>query len=315
MGSALGLFLTYILPALITAGAGIAGSVYNTSKQEDVNQQNLAYSQGMTEKQWERDDTSLQRQVEDAKMAGLSPLAVTGALNSSSPLNYAAQAPQMDLASLVGAFSSFENVANGYEKFKDRKQQSESQEKELSSDLYKFNAQLKASKELQDSQLASQVEQLNKTLAYQYDVLNEQSKAHAQDLESERLVNLSEQSMKLYSEVASTLGMSPQIHYVTDITEYVNEYNQFMFKYQNYLKDEQGISAKYTSTGSSNSGQGGLSIAGTGLNVGSSTSTTYDWTEARLHEMYKVYMNGAILPIFIDKDKYQSREYIYKSDN
>ena len=145
--------LPFIISAVGSITASIAGSAINASTTEKVNQSNLAYSQAMTEAQWERDDTSLQRQVEDAKKAGLSPLNVTGAMNSSSPLNYMAQAPQMDLSSLIGAFSSFDSIGNALsERYKEEKA-GERLDKELANSLTELEKRIQADKTLQQDQL------------------------------------------------------------------------------------------------------------------------------------------------------------------
>lgn len=304
------IFLAYILPALIAAAAAIGGSAINYESQKQTNEDNLAYSQSMTEKQWNRDDTSLQRQVEDAKAAGLSPLAVTGSMNSSSPLNYAAQAPQMDIASLVGAFSSFENVSNGYEKYMDRKTSSDQFDKELTHDLYKFNEQLKASKELQDDQLANEIIKLNKTLAYNYDQLNEMSLQNAQNLENDRLQYLSEQSMQIYNSVAQTCGLSPRVEYVTDYKEYLTKFNSFMVHYKELLNDPNLIDTGYT-TQASQSEAFGSSASKLGLNIQSSASQSYEVSSAVLRDLYASYIKDYAIPILVDDKKFTSREYKY----
>lgn len=307
-------FLAYILPALIAATAAIGGSAINYASQQKTNEDNLAYSQSMTEEQWNRDDSSLQRQVRDAKAAGLSPLAVTGSMNSSSPLNYAAQAPQMDLASLVGAFSSFENVSTGYEKFMDRKSSSEQVDKQLTHDLYKFNAQLEANKELQDDQLANEIVKLNKTLAYQYEQLNEMSLQNAQKLEGDRLINLSKQSMEVYANVAQTCGMSPRIEYVTDYQEYIDKFNSFMQKYKNLLNDPFLVDTGHTTQASESEGLGSSAMK-VGVNFQTSASQSYELNSAVLRDLYATYIKDSPIPILVDDKKFSSRKYNYENAN
>lgn len=95
-----------------SAIAGLAGGVMqaitNYKGTKDANQANLDYAEQQNEESWEHSKIALQTKVADAKAAGLSPLA---ALNSSgaqitTPTQYAAQAPQMDLSQAIASLSS-----------------------------------------------------------------------------------------------------------------------------------------------------------------------------------------------------------------
>lgn len=97
------------LASLAAAAIGAFVSYKATQKTNEanakINQQNLDYNAAQTQQAWERDDTYYQRSVADAQAAGLSPLAINGAMPSSSPLSapnpIAMQAPQLDTNNMI----------------------------------------------------------------------------------------------------------------------------------------------------------------------------------------------------------------------
>lgn len=103
--------MEWLMPA-IQGATGLVGNVLNfiANKQtnesnQEINQNNLDYNTAMTREQWERDDTAHQREVEDLKKAGLSPLANMTGINTSNALGapspIAMQAPQIDTNSIM----------------------------------------------------------------------------------------------------------------------------------------------------------------------------------------------------------------------
>lgn len=91
--------------ALVAGLAAAAVSAYNTKKtqeaneanieaQEKINQENKNFTEEQNEITREREDTALQRKVNDAQAAGLSPLAAISGQGAaaSTPLNYTGQA-------------------------------------------------------------------------------------------------------------------------------------------------------------------------------------------------------------------------------
>lgn len=95
--------------------------------QDAVRQATWAREDQLLQAQQQREDTSYQRSVADAMAAGLSPLAVaqldgsagsvitsqgaTSAPNVQQPASWTAQAPQMDVSSLVASVASASNLA------------------------------------------------------------------------------------------------------------------------------------------------------------------------------------------------------------
>lgn len=301
-----------LISALAGAVATLIGTGISYFATIETNKENRDYATQMTNAQWERDDRNLQIQVEDAKAAGLSPLAVTGSMNTSSPLNYVGQAPQMDLSSLLALSTTMmNNATTKSEGEANRKKSSEDLDKQLTYNLTVFEKQLKADKDLQNDQLAHDVLILGKQLKYQYDVLNEQSLSHSQDLESDRLIQLSNQSMETYSQISATIGMAPRTEYVTDLNTYVQMYNSFMVKYKNFLEDWQNVDTGLTTQATTSEGMSATALKN-GVSFQDSAGQSYDSKSALLHDMYYKYFSDAVLPILVDDKSWQSRSYSYQ---
>lgn len=129
---------------------GLGNSAWNRHSQEKMNQQNLDYAKAMTEKQWERDDTTYQRSVADATAAGFSPLAVLdgGLSPNGSPVGYQGVAPQFDINSALQAFSQASNkLFESNENFKNRSHELQKIKTEYTNALDLAEKELKNDKE------------------------------------------------------------------------------------------------------------------------------------------------------------------------
>lgn len=220
--------------SLIDGIFGLIGTGINSYQQDKTNRENRDYATQMTTAQWERDDTSLQRQVKDAELAGLSPLAVTGSMNSSSPLNYVAQAPQMDLSSLIGLASAAGSQIESQkfqasENAKDRTLSLIMEGKKLSSQIDQWNKE----NELSESEQIDAMVQFNKTMQLQYDILEQQNTEFQANQDLSRLENVSRQSLEQYKSVCSSIGVSPKTKIFKDYNEYVTALNNFWSQYSN----------------------------------------------------------------------------------
>ncbi|AXH75380.1 MAG: DNA pilot protein [Microviridae sp.] len=90
-----------MLDALISAGANLLGGMLNRSSQSDFNQQQLQIAQQNMALQKEFAQHGISWKVDDAKAAGLHPLAALGAQTSSfSPVSLGGEAPKFDFSSL-----------------------------------------------------------------------------------------------------------------------------------------------------------------------------------------------------------------------
>lgn len=293
-----------LLPSLLSAGTSIFGTLYNAKQERQTNELNRAYATEMTERQWSRDDNSLQRQVNDALAAHLSPLAVTGAMNSSAPLAYQAQPSQLDFSGLIGSLASASSVLDRQADRTLKREEDSEQTRQFEETFKETSRQFEAQLKQQDTQFtASQVstfKQFNATMSYSYKVLNAEQKS----ADKERYVKISEQSLSLYREICSSLGFSPKVETVSDYETYKTKLTQFMTVYDSAMSSFIG---KHDSISTSNSYSvndstavnGGVTVAGTGANVGTnigsgesgSASVTYDNTRSNNAEAFDVLKN------------------------
>lgn len=89
-----------MLGELISAGANLIGGFFNRQSQNEYNKQQMQIAQQNMALQREFAQSGIQWKVQDAKAAGLHPLAALGAQTSSfSPVSVGGSAPQLDLGS------------------------------------------------------------------------------------------------------------------------------------------------------------------------------------------------------------------------
>lgn len=87
--------------ALIGAGASLLGNLLNKGSQDSYNAQQMQLAQQNIQLQKDFAQHGIQWKVEDAKAAGLHPLAALGAQTSSfSPVSVGGEAPKMDFSSM-----------------------------------------------------------------------------------------------------------------------------------------------------------------------------------------------------------------------
>lgn len=283
------------LGSVIAAIVGAIASGANMALQDKTNDENREHADALTTAQWERDDTSLQRQVADAKAAGLSPLAVTGSQASSPAIMSQAQAPQFDISQILGsidqslALDSNERIAS-----EDRKSQNSQFDRNFWLECYKADATIKqAEVELEQSAIEHKdlmLQGLNE-LQYQYDVLNDQIDTHNGDVDAlyqekfqERLENLSQRSYDTYSSLCSTLGIPIKMK----VCDTVESYYSALSSFTNSLNLE-GFTADVISYSKDDGLNFGLNVLGTGGNVGVSdgVSKSADFTRKESAKVLK----------------------------
>ena len=119
-----------IIGGLVSAGA----SAWNTRKQQETNEKNLAENRALTEETWAREEKSIQTQVADAEAAGLSPLAVigNGGTSYTAPIPANMQSPNLDASGILSMLSTatMENT-----KRKQTKAETENVNKQIKKDL------------------------------------------------------------------------------------------------------------------------------------------------------------------------------------
>lgn len=320
------IFLSFVLPALIAGGA----SLFNTITQKETNDENRDYADAMTTAQWERDDTSFQRQVADAKMAGLSPLAVTGYAPSSAPVTSMAQAPQLDVSSLIGALSSAQNYDLGLKTLDESKRQFDA-----TAVLETYKAQ-EAVRQLQEQidqtalEHQEQVKQFVATLEYQYDVLNDQIDTHINDTNAiyssefqKAMQQASADSFKQYEALCNTLKITPPVEYYTDFNNYIKALNDYPIDWSKQLFKSDTSSSSYSFGDSDSSSVNlGANVVGTGISVGGSDSTSQNYASSRSDD-YTRSNSVSVLPMNSDGKtykkfpvfKYKPSEVNYSTDS
>lgn len=306
------------LGSVIAAVVGAIASGANMALQDKTNEENREHADALTTAQWERDDTSLQRQVADAKAAGLSPLSVTGSQASSPAIMSQAQAPQFDVSQILGsvdqslALDSNERIAS-----ENRKSQNSQFDREFWLECYKADSQIEQAKaELEQSAIEHKdlmLQGLNE-LQYQYDVLNDQIDTHNGDVDAlysekfqERLENLSQRSYETYSNFCSVLGIPAKMA----VYDKVDEYYTALSTFTNLLNLE-NLNPDLVS--SSDGGSLGFSIAGFGLNGGDTNASSADVTRQNSAKMMETTEKGKTnyltIPVYkFNPSKYEKTSY------
>lgn len=102
-------------PLTIAALGSLAVSAisagYNAWSSSHTNTSNQNWTEAQNDLNYERATQALQTKVADARKAGLSPLAALGTTGTqiSTPLQYSAQAPQMDVSQMLASMTSLSN--------------------------------------------------------------------------------------------------------------------------------------------------------------------------------------------------------------
>ena len=288
-----------VISALV---AGVA-SVYNTVTQKQTNDENRDYADTQTTAQWERDDSSFQRQVLDAQAAGLSPLAVTGYAPSSAPVTAMAQAPQMDLSSLIGSISNLSSYELGKSQLSESKRQFD---QSMFLETYKATEAVnQLQQQIDETSLEhkDQVKQFAATLEYQYNVLNDQIDTHVADQNAifsvefqKEMARASEDSWKSYETLCNTLQISPPVKYYTDYDEYIKALNDYSLDWSKMMfKSDTSSKSFATSESTSSSVNINATVAGTGVGAGGSNSDGSSYSSGYSDD-YTRFNSSLVLP-------------------
>lgn len=317
--------------ALGTLIAGLisgAASLWNTHSQEKTNEENLDHADSLTTAQWERDDSSFQRQVADAKAAGLSPLSVTGYAPSSSPVTAMAQAPQMDLSQMIGALGSAGDIALGEKQLGESKRQFD---QTMVLETYKATEAVNQLQQQIDQtalEHKDQVKQFAASLEYQYNLLNDQIDTHVADqnavfsLEFQKeMARASEDSWKTYETLCNTLEIAPPVQYYTDYSAYINALNDYSLDWSKMMfKSDTSAKSYTTAENTSSSVNVNANAAGTGLGVGASDSNGVSYASSYSDD-YTRFNSSLVLPMDGEKYKkfpvfkYKASEKTYSSES
>lgn len=298
--------------AFASAGSSLIGSIVNLFNQERtnesnrrINQNNLDYQRATTQAAWERDDTYYQRSVADAEAAGLSPLAINGAMPNTAPLGapnpIAMQAPQIDTNSLVQAVL-------GSAQLEEESRHNKEEEKLRGEEIYNSSKEL----ELKSKSLDIENKKVEADIKYQVNLIKLEDRKIAETIRANKasedlkekqynLEKLSYQTKRYYEELSYQLGGEKIPYkkcYSLEELETENEiYNQKLSEYMDSLSPTRSASAK------SKGGNAGGSAAGTGLNIGANVSEyeMKDWSEWQKIS-YKEFIKSTPKPILWNDD-------------
>lgn len=99
------------IAALGSLAVSAISSAYNAWSTSRTNESNQKWTEEQNDLNYERATQSLQTKVADARKAGLSPLAALGSTGTqiTTPLQYQAQAPQLDVSQMLASMTSLSN--------------------------------------------------------------------------------------------------------------------------------------------------------------------------------------------------------------
>lgn len=263
--------------AVAAAVSGIISAVSNYNSTTETNQSNIENQNALNKEAWARDDTSFQRAVADARKAGLSPLvAAENAGFNTAPVMSTANAPQMDLSSIIGGLSSAANIYNEGKQNTETERHNKKTEQQTDKQL-----ELQAEALLQNKEkINADTEKLDKTISAE----DRRAAANAYNAEDRERINNSEET---YKAIKETMGIAPEVEIVRDYEEYKKKLliaNEQYRKIRNIYNSM--YEARIKTRGTSGSENSNWNIAGSGHNTGESHSgtTTYNekglWTDA-----------------------------------
>lgn len=269
------------ITALVTSGINVATTIKNNRDNADINQKNLDFNAAQTQEAWERDDTYYQRSVEDAKAAGLSPLAINGAMPNTAPLSspspIAMQAPQIDTNSMIQALLESSQL-------QETKRHNISEEN-LRADEIKNTAKeikLKADRlnldnkdvESQIKYRASMADLESKRLAETVRANKEKEKLETKKHELEKA---SFESKRYFEEIKHQAGGENVPYKVYDnFDAYLTARDIYLTAFNNFI-DEVGLTRQAKADSSQLGFNAGGSYLGTGANAGvSNNESAYD---------------------------------------
>lgn len=248
---------------LLSAIASVGSSIYNVWSQKNVNRQNQEYNNYVLQNR-------LQMSSSDAQKAGFSPLA---ALGVSQPTSGAASvAPQMDFSSLANLLASAGSLDVERAKLAETKRQFNMTHPEVhdefgealdetkrGNDIAAKNAETNAKNaETQSTSVANQnnqffvhegnlVAQFGDDIQLRKDIFEHDKSFKNKQMQQQFILSRQEMSQRQYDQLCNSLGVAPQVEYVSDWDTYVAKskasetiYKQFLQKY-NVLMEKTGL--------------------------------------------------------------------------
>lgn len=250
-------------------------SVKNTNQaNEAINERNLDYTASQTQAAWERDDTYYQRSVADAQAAGLSPLAINGAMPNSSPLSspspIAMQAPQFDINSLIQSMTTASQIS-------ETKRHNIKEEELRADEIVNTSKELKLKAqrlELDNKDVQSQIE-------YRASLAELEGKRIAETARSnqakENLEKMSYQSKRYFEEIKHQAGGENVPYKVyNNFEQYLTARDIYLTAFNKFI-DDVGLTRQAKADSSQLGFNAGGSYFGTGANAGvNNNESAYD---------------------------------------
>lgn len=263
--------------AVAAAISGIISAVSNYNATTETNQANIENQNALNKEAWARDDTSFQRAVADARKAGLSPLvAAENAGFNTAPVMSTANAPQMDLSSIIGGLSSAANIYNKGKQNTETERHNKKTEQQTDKQL-----ELQAETLLQNKEkMSTETERLDKTIAAE----DKRAAAEAYNTEDRERIKTSEET---YKSIKETMGIAPEVEIIHDYEDYKKKLLTANEQYRKIRNIYNSMwEARIKTRGTSGSENSNWSVPGAGHSSGESHSgtTTYNekglWTDA-----------------------------------
>lgn len=301
-----------VVTALIAGIAGLVGAgvnAYNTYKTNEQNQlindRNLDFQAAQTQHAFERDDQYYQRSVASAEAAGLSPLAINGAMPNTSPLGapspIAMQAPQVDsnalMQTILGSAELGETKRHNITGEDQRAQEIQNDTKEL---------------ELKGKQLDIQNKDVESQIKYRISMQKLESRRIAETIRANKkgeeikeneynLKKASFESERYYKEIKAQVG-GDDVPYkvIHDWNDYLSARDIYLQAYNDFLDE---IGSTRTATSSSSAGGANVGVAGVGVGInGSGSDYNSDDISMKQKVMWDKFQKSHPVPVFIYSD-------------
>lgn len=291
--------------AIVGAATSVVSTEWTNKSNQKINEQNLDFQKAQTQEAWERDDTYYQRSTADAEAAGLSPLAINGAMPSSSPLGapspIAMQAPQFDTNALMQAILSSaelgETNRHNVTGENQRAQEIQNDTKEL---------------ELKGKQLDIQNKDVESQIKYRISMQKLESRRIAETIRANKkdeeikeneynLKKASFESERYYKEIKAQAG-GDDVPYkvINDWNDYLSARDIYLQAYNDFLDE---IGSTRTATSSSSAGGANVGVAGVGVGInGSGSDYNSDDISMKQKVMWDKFQKSHPVPVFIYSD-------------
>lgn len=255
---------------LLSAIATVGSSIYNAWSQNNVNRQNQEYNNYVLQNR-------LQMSASDAKKAGFSPLAALGVSQPTS--GAASQTPQMDMSSLANLLASAGSLDVERAKLAEQKRQFNMTHPESHDEFGETLAETKRANDIAAEQAAAAtknaktnaqnantqetsvknqnaqfwahetnlVSQFGESIQLQRDIFENDKEFKNNQIKKEFILSRQQASQRQYEQLCNSLGVSPQVEYVSDWDTYLAKtkaaettYKDFLLKY-NLAMEKSGL--------------------------------------------------------------------------